>query len=93
MPTKKRRRRKLKLHSDLNEASLTEAIRLLGAAGQNLAFHPSQILITEEGLANARALAKADPEFARRVLAELKIDLLSVSSTKDIFDMSRRAGQ
>lgn len=61
--------------ADLTESSMLELLRYIRS--EKCTIRPAQLVITEEGLAYAKELASQDPEFARRVLAELGIDLLS----------------
>lgn len=53
--------------NDLTEESLAE---LLVHLRSEPVFRPRQLVVTAEGLAYARQLAKEDPEFARRVREE-----------------------
>jgi hypothetical protein len=54
--------------ADLNEKSLLELREAL--RGPNMAFKPSRIVVSQEGLDRVKALCAADPEYRKRVLAE-----------------------
>jgi hypothetical protein len=54
--------------ADLSEESLLELMTAIRA--QPFSFKPSQIVVSEEGLAHMKALCAADPEYRKRVLAE-----------------------
>jgi len=54
--------------NDLNERSLLDL--LTHVRGERLSINPRHLVISAEGLAYARDLARRDPEFARRVREE-----------------------
>ena len=53
--------------TDLNEKSLSE---LLGVIREPLAFTPSRLVVSPEGLDRMKVLCADDPEFRKRVIAE-----------------------
>ena len=54
--------------NDLTEQSLLDLMEHM--KGEKLALNPRHMIVTPEGLANARQRAIDDPEFARRVREE-----------------------